>query len=100
MKFVKNCRADATKDVAEAPVGLPMKKRHCSNLGAESPALAIKNYEEGHADSEADIARPAASRPNDGFRCDTETPSPVSVCMECDNDSGCEWPAVGSQQTP
>ena len=32
--------------VAEALGGLPKNKLHCSNLGAEALALAIKNYQE------------------------------------------------------
>ena len=34
------------KDVAETLGGLPPNKLHCSNLGAEALALAIKNYQE------------------------------------------------------
>jgi nitrogen fixation NifU-like protein len=32
--------------VAEALDGLPQNKMHCSNLGADALALAIKNYQE------------------------------------------------------
>jgi nitrogen fixation NifU-like protein len=32
--------------VAEALGGLPQNKMHCSNLGADALALAIKNYQE------------------------------------------------------
>jgi len=34
------------KDVAATLGGLPQNKLHCSNLGAEALALAIKNYQE------------------------------------------------------
>jgi nitrogen fixation NifU-like protein len=36
------------KTVAEALGGLPQNKMHCSNLGADALALAIKNYQEKH----------------------------------------------------
>lgn len=36
------------KMVAEALGGLPQNKMHCSNLGADALALAIKNYQEKH----------------------------------------------------
>jgi nitrogen fixation protein NifU and related proteins len=32
--------------VAEALGGLPPNKMHCSNLGADALALAIKNYQD------------------------------------------------------
>jgi nitrogen fixation NifU-like protein len=35
--------------VAEALGGLPQNKMHCSNLGADALALAIKNYQEKRA---------------------------------------------------
>jgi len=37
--------------VAEALGGLPPQKMHCSNLGADALALAIRNYKEKQAQS-------------------------------------------------
>jgi nitrogen fixation NifU-like protein len=36
------------KSVAEALGGLPPNKMHCSNLGADALALAIKDYQNKH----------------------------------------------------
>ena len=38
----------SNKQVAEILGGLPQNKLHCSNLGADPLALAIKNYREKH----------------------------------------------------
>ena len=38
----------SNKQVAEILGGLPQNKLHCSNLGADALALAIKNYREKH----------------------------------------------------
>jgi nitrogen fixation NifU-like protein len=45
-KKVDEAREISKKLVAEALGGLPPNKMHCSNLGAEALALAIKNYQE------------------------------------------------------
>ena len=36
------------QSVAQALGGLPPNKMHCSNLGADALALAIKNYQDKH----------------------------------------------------
>ncbi|MFZ5448904.1 MAG: iron-sulfur cluster assembly scaffold protein [Thermodesulfobacteriota bacterium] len=41
--------------VAEALGGLPQNKMHCSNLGADALALAIKNYQERQTGDRASI---------------------------------------------
>ena len=45
-KKLSEAQAISRKQVAEALGGLPPNKMHCSNLGAEALALAIKNYQE------------------------------------------------------
>jgi nitrogen fixation NifU-like protein len=43
------------KVVAEALGGLPDNKMHCSNLGADALALAIKNYQGKHQPPQASL---------------------------------------------
>ena len=45
-KRLKEAQKITNKVVAETLGGLPQNKMHCSNLGAEALALAIKNYQE------------------------------------------------------
>ncbi len=45
-KKLKEAQKITNKVVAETLGGLPQNKMHCSNLGAEALALAIKNYQE------------------------------------------------------
>ena len=45
-KTLKEAQKITKKAVAEALGGLPQNKMHCSNLGADALALAIKNYQE------------------------------------------------------
>jgi nitrogen fixation NifU-like protein len=56
-KTLKEAQKITKKAVAEALGGLPQNKMHCSNLGADALALAIKNYQEKRepqADPEAE----------------------------------------------
>ena len=43
---LEEARKITNKSVAATLGGLPQNKMHCSNLGAEALALAIKNYQE------------------------------------------------------
>jgi nitrogen fixation NifU-like protein len=45
-KKLEDAQKITNKSVAETLGGLPKNKMHCSNLGAEALALAIKNYRE------------------------------------------------------
>ena len=45
-KKLEEAQKITNKAVAETLGGLPQNKMHCSNLGAEALALAIKNYQE------------------------------------------------------
>ncbi len=45
-KKLEEAQRITNKAVAEVLGGLPQNKMHCSNLGAEALALAIKNYRE------------------------------------------------------
>lgn len=45
-KSLAEAKQITNKDVAEALEGLPQNKLHCSNLGADALALAIKDYQD------------------------------------------------------
>jgi nitrogen fixation NifU-like protein len=45
-KKLEEAKKISNKAVAAVLGGLPQNKLHCSNLGADALALAIKNYEE------------------------------------------------------
>jgi len=45
-KDLEEAKKISNKLVAETLGGLPVNKMHCSNLGAEALALAIKNYQD------------------------------------------------------
>ena len=48
-KTLDEAKAITKKKVAESLDGLPKEKMHCSNLGAQALAEAIKNYEENRS---------------------------------------------------
>ncbi len=58
-KKIDEVREITNKVVAEALGGLPKNKLHCSNLGAEALALAIKNYEEKRGAKAPRVAKKA-----------------------------------------
>jgi len=48
-KTLDEAKAITKKKVAESLDGLPKEKMHCSNLGAQALAEAIKDYEENRS---------------------------------------------------
>lgn len=48
-KTLDEAKAITRKKVAESLDGLPKEKMHCSNLGAQALAEAIKDYEESRS---------------------------------------------------
>lgn len=48
-KTLDEAKAITKKKVAESLDGLPKEKMHCSNLGAQALAEAIKDYEESRS---------------------------------------------------
>lgn len=52
-KTLDEAKAITKKKVAESLDGLPKEKMHCSNLGAQALAEAIKNYEENRLEKPA-----------------------------------------------
>ena len=49
-KTLEEAKSITKQAVAESLDGLPKEKMHCSNLGAQALAEAIKNYEEKKAE--------------------------------------------------
>ncbi len=49
-KTLEEAKSITKQAVAESLDGLPKEKMHCSNLGAQALAEAIKNYEEKKCD--------------------------------------------------
>ena len=76
--------------VAEALGGLPQNKMHCSNLGAEAMALAIKSSEDmrdGQVDSSG-AGDETAGQPSHCARCGALHPANAKFCMECGQELG------------
>ena len=51
-KTLEEAKSITKQAVAESLDGLPKEKMHCSNLGAQALAEAIKNYEEKKCDKQ------------------------------------------------
>ena len=84
-KKIDEAKKISKQGVAEALGGLPKNKLHCSNLGAQALALAIKNYEEKKAGksaepklSETEVDESAACS-----CCDAINPAEARFCMKC-----------------
>ena len=100
-KTLTEALAIRNRDVAEELGGLPPKKLHCSNLGAEAMEKAIKDYLAKHPEVKLDVQEPpredvyerrfAGSRSAHEAResqicchvCKSMLPADASTCDHC-----------------
>ena len=89
-KSLEEAKKITNKDVAEALEGLPKKKLHCSNLGADALQLAISNYENKGSDKGEKELK--SKDDHISFHkeeacycpyCDTEIPEGETACKGC-----------------
>ncbi|MGQ9485521.1 MAG: Fe-S cluster assembly scaffold protein NifU [Desulfosoma sp.] len=83
-KTLSEAKQITKKAVAEALEGLPKEKMHCSNLGAEALAEAIKEYEERRRGLKP-AAEKAGRRKRASVRgcCGVPNPLVAQFCMSC-----------------
>ncbi|NQU15515.1 MAG: Fe-S cluster assembly scaffold protein NifU [Desulfobacteraceae bacterium] len=91
-KTLDEAKAITKKAVADSLDGLPKEKMHCSNLGAQALAEAIKDYERSKlgkpAASEADVSQEGdeAQQEEEDIacqKCEAINPINAEFCMSC-----------------
>jgi nitrogen fixation NifU-like protein len=85
-KTLDEAKALSKKAVAESLDGLPKEKMHCSNLGAEALAEAIKDYEikTGKIEPESKKDEEKKSKALESCcKCSAENPPEAKFCMDC-----------------
>ncbi|GMQ79743.1 MAG: Fe-S cluster assembly scaffold protein NifU [Thermodesulfobacteriota bacterium] len=86
-KTLKEAKSITKKAAAEALDGLPKEKMHCSNLGAEALAEAIKDYEEKkYGKPKPDKIPSKQKQPKMHVqcgRCGVQNPTTANFCMNC-----------------
>ena len=103
-KSVEEALAISNKDVAQGLDGLPPKKMHCSNLGADALQKAIKDYIKKNPDQDIQVIEPSRDevyeRRFGGKRdaiearidqiccpyCEATVPSESKICEPCGRD--------------
>ncbi len=91
-KTLDEAKSITKRVVADSLDGLPEEKMHCSNLGAQALAEAIRNYEERRlgrpkaAKERAHEAKPRAQEEQQDIRCkECQSINPINAkfCMSC-----------------
>lgn len=83
-KTLSEAKQITKKAVAEALEGLPKEKMHCSNLGAEALAEAIKDYEERRQGLKpADDKAGKRKLTSVCGCCGVQNPPVAQFCMSC-----------------
>ena len=86
-KTLEEAKALTKSAVAESLDGLPKEKMHCSNLGAEALAEAIRDYEERkYGKPEASAKKIKGKKTKQHItcdHCDEQNPVTASFCMGC-----------------
>lgn len=83
-KTLDEAKKITKKAVAEALEGLPKQKMHCSNLGADALAEAIKDYEEKKQGIRPIDDKKGRSKPASLCACcGVQNPPKAKFCMSC-----------------
>ena len=91
-KTLDEAKAITKKAVADSLDGLPKEKMHCSNLGAQALAEAIKDYEGSKlgkpaaSEEDASQARDEAQQKEEDIacqKCEAVNPINAEFCMSC-----------------